>query len=188
MPPKPRGDFVCSVCGFRCRYDYFGKTPPFEHEAVRWVEDIFALQNPSPAEYGSVQSICLGALCSVCASPVCVDDKCSLFYKLRFCKTCSQQADGHFPADVAERLSKDLRKLSQTDCGKGSLACACHKCAASSTLRQSRNGMCLCKPWVKPGQDVLRAARRQNSRYGQHFMLMILKPSPANLSSLAQFL
>ncbi|CAE7357221.1 CDPF1 [Symbiodinium microadriaticum] len=79
MPPKPRGDFVCSVCGFRCRYDYFGKTPPFEHEAVRWVEDIFALQNPSPAEYGSVQSICLGALCSVCASPVCVDDKCSLW-------------------------------------------------------------------------------------------------------------
>eukprot|EP00439_Symbiodinium_sp_Y106_P076719 s552_g15.t2 len=70
----------------------------------------------SPAEYGSVQSICLGALCSVCASPVCVDEKCSLFYKLRFCKTCAKQADGHFPADVAERLSKDLRKLLQTDC------------------------------------------------------------------------
>ena len=60
MPPKQRGDFVCSVCGFRCRrvlsiiafspvaacawampasamrgYDFFGKDPPFGHKAVR---------------------------------------------------------------------------------------------------------------------------------------------------------
>ncbi|CAE7579404.1 CDPF1 [Symbiodinium pilosum] len=111
MPPKQRGDFVCSVCGFRCRYDFFGKDPPFGHKAVRWVEDIFALQNPSSAEYGSVQTICLGALCSACSAPVCVDDKCSLFYKLRFCRACARQAEGSFPPEVAEGLSKDLRKI-----------------------------------------------------------------------------
>ena len=33
--PSKRGDFECSVCGFRCRYDYFGREPPFEHAAVR---------------------------------------------------------------------------------------------------------------------------------------------------------
>ncbi|CAL1159523.1 unnamed protein product [Cladocopium goreaui] len=110
MPPK-RGDFHCTVCGFRCRYDYFGKEPPFEHASIRWLEDIYALKNPSPEEYGEVRTICLGAPCSVCANPVCVDEKCSLFYQVRFCKSCVQQAKNHFPPDVAEGLAKDLRKL-----------------------------------------------------------------------------
>eukprot|EP00438_Fugacium_kawagutii_P034992 Skav226101 [mRNA] locus=scaffold4179:72145:73863:- [translate_table: standard] len=127
MPPK-RGDFQCTICGFRCRtgYDYFGKDPPFDHAAIRqgWLEDIYALKNPPPActlfrspeEYGAVRTICLGAPCSVCANPVCVDEKCSLFYQSRFCKSCVQQAGvvqakSHFPCDVAEGLAKDLRKL-----------------------------------------------------------------------------
>ena len=131
-----------------------------------------------------VQTICLGALCSACSAPVCVDDKCSLcstqccswmmrdceksaiaplrFYKLRFCRACARQAplqhalgsrltlsckhepiyktvcqcacvvcpsnlqiliagsaiawtwrqaEGSFPPEVAEGLSKDLRKI-----------------------------------------------------------------------------
>ena len=59
---------------------------------LRWLEDIYALKNPPPPrcflietiglrsveEYGDVQAICLGGLCSACSRPVCVDEQCSL--------------------------------------------------------------------------------------------------------------
>eukprot|EP00931_Biecheleriopsis_adriatica_P063025 TRINITY_DN38106_c0_g1_i1.p1 TRINITY_DN38106_c0_g1~~TRINITY_DN38106_c0_g1_i1.p1 ORF type:complete len:123 (+),score=21.49 TRINITY_DN38106_c0_g1_i1:29-370(+) len=111
MAPKSSGTFRCSVCAFTCRYDYFGRSPSQGHPAVRWLEDIFALTNPTPEAFGNVRTICLGAPCGVCAASVCTDSTCSLFYKIRFCKSCAQEAQGSFPPAVAEGLAKDLRKL-----------------------------------------------------------------------------
>mmetsp|Transcript_54649 Transcript_54649/g.122913 ORF Transcript_54649/g.122913 Transcript_54649/m.122913 type:complete len:111 (-) Transcript_54649:58-390(-) len=106
--PKPRGEFHCSVCAFRCRYDYYGREPPQEHHRKRWLEDIFALQNPSPVEFGGVRTICLGALCSVCREPTCVGEACSLFYGQRFCKRCAVDARKFFPPGLEKQLHRLL--------------------------------------------------------------------------------
>mmetsp|Transcript_85927 Transcript_85927/g.277492 ORF Transcript_85927/g.277492 Transcript_85927/m.277492 type:complete len:115 (-) Transcript_85927:39-383(-) len=107
-PARQRGgEFKCSCCGFRCRYDYFGRDPPFASPGVRWLEDVYAIENPAQGELGRVKAICLGAPCCACGEPVCVEATCSLFYTKRFCKRCAAEAREHFPP----ALDKDLRKL-----------------------------------------------------------------------------
>mmetsp|Transcript_51047 Transcript_51047/g.94409 ORF Transcript_51047/g.94409 Transcript_51047/m.94409 type:complete len:120 (+) Transcript_51047:46-405(+) len=102
------GTFRCSICDFNCRYDYCGRQPPYSPPGLRWMEDIFSLENPG--ELGSSACICLGSCCCACGQQVCADERCSLFYSKRFCKRCVAEAKAYFPAGLQKEVSRLLQE------------------------------------------------------------------------------
>ncbi|KAK3750188.1 hypothetical protein QZH41_015420, partial [Actinostola sp. cb2023] len=61
-------DFRCSLCDFSCRYEYYGRNPPF-CKAVVLLEDAYLIQDPfSPSQ----NHLTIGAKCTLCSADVCV--------------------------------------------------------------------------------------------------------------------
>ncbi|XP_028516506.1 cysteine-rich DPF motif domain-containing protein 1-like [Exaiptasia diaphana] len=90
------------MCHFTCRYDYYGRNPPFS-KAVVLLEDAFVVQDPfSPSQ----SHLTLGSKCSLCSIDVCVGQGCSLFYTKRFCISCAKKNLAEFPEEIKTELSK----------------------------------------------------------------------------------
>ncbi|CAK0872993.1 unnamed protein product, partial [Prorocentrum cordatum] len=97
--------------------------------------DIYSLENPSPADYGPVRTLCLGAPCSVCGAPVCAAGSCSLFYSARFCRPCAAAARGSLPSF----LDKDLQRLLGGQQGPERLSGRSTRTSTASCRRSTRN-------------------------------------------------
>jgi len=94
--------FLCSSCGFECRYEYFGKKPPFSKSVVL-LEDAYVIRDPFSPTAGHLT---LGGRCCLCSKDVCVAQTCSIFYTKRFCISCVEKNLEEFPDEV----HKDLRR------------------------------------------------------------------------------
>ncbi|KAF4759268.1 cysteine-rich, DPF motif domain containing 1 [Perkinsus olseni] len=103
-PHRSTGTFLCCLCGFKCRYDYVGQSPPYvDSSDMVFLEEVYSLQSPfsgsklsSHVEVPLLTGlsatdspvIVLGAECSCCGRKVCTDAACSVFYKKRYCREC----------------------------------------------------------------------------------------------------
>lgn len=95
--------FLCTICGLREKYDYFGKEPPFT-KMLKLVDDCYVIEDPFlPPKQG--QFIILGAHCTTCSKSVCKDIKCSFYYERMYCLKCAKETKT-FPQSVLEKLKK----------------------------------------------------------------------------------
>ncbi|XP_065066945.1 cysteine-rich DPF motif domain-containing protein 1-like [Rhopilema esculentum] len=98
--------FTCNLCGFSCRYDFYGaeSIKGSCHFSIK--EQAFVLQDPFS---GKKQTpIILGSLCSKCNIHVCVGQTCSYFYGKRFCRSCMLSNMQSFPEEIQEEATKRL--------------------------------------------------------------------------------
>ncbi|KAF4669641.1 cysteine-rich, DPF motif domain containing 1 [Perkinsus olseni] len=87
-PHRSTGTFLCCLCGFTCRYDYVGQSPPYvDSSDMVFLEEVYSLQSPFSGTTDS-PVIVLGGECSCCGRKVCTDAACSVFYKKRYCREC----------------------------------------------------------------------------------------------------
>jgi len=97
-----KGVFTCNICKSEFPYEYFGTKPPF-HPRVIFLEEVYAMKDPFTPE---PKPLCLGSLCSLCQSSVCVSPKCSLFYTKRFCFQCVKDNLEEFPDQIQKEYLK----------------------------------------------------------------------------------
>uniref|UniRef100_A0A8R1TYX6 Cysteine-rich DPF motif domain-containing protein 1 n=1 Tax=Onchocerca volvulus TaxID=6282 RepID=A0A8R1TYX6_ONCVO len=124
--------FTCFSCGLTeyCRYglvEISGRTHTY-----RYKDEIYYMLDPfrnrsavnerrltqTRANIGSKTSegskatsifdiLVLGAICSICGQPVCIDENCSVFYTKTFCIICVIREKTHFPKKFIELLVKE---------------------------------------------------------------------------------
>ncbi|VDM95205.1 unnamed protein product [Thelazia callipaeda] len=127
--------FVCSVCGLaeNCRYglvEVSVRTHTYRYkDEMYYILDPFRNRNHvderrMPAEKPSYKSsgnnsipnildiFVIGALCSSCGQPVCIDEICSVFYTKTFCTLCLYREKSHFPKEFVEQ-TETVRKQRQ---------------------------------------------------------------------------
>ncbi|XP_052266416.1 cysteine-rich DPF motif domain-containing protein 1-like [Dreissena polymorpha] len=98
-------EFLCSNCGLKVKYDYFGTKPPFA-KSLLLMEDTFVMKDPFSSEVGIIT---LGSHCSLCQKSVCASQDCSIFYTKRFCMKCVHDNIEEFPNEIYQELKN--RKL-----------------------------------------------------------------------------
>ncbi|KAL5014732.1 hypothetical protein ScPMuIL_009002 [Solemya velum] len=102
--------FVCENCNLSSSYTFFGKRPPFARSIVL-LEEAYVLRDPF-SEDGGI--LVLGGHCSVCSTPICRAQDCSLFYSKRFCVRCVLQNMEEFPAEIQQEVtSRQLKNKCQ---------------------------------------------------------------------------
>jgi len=105
--------FCCAVCALEEKCHYLGSKPKFVKNLVQFKEEAYLMIDPfSPCEPRMAKNfLLLGADCSKCAQPVCLD--CSIFYIRRFCVTCANFYCEEFPEEVRPRIRKLAEQVRQ---------------------------------------------------------------------------
>ena len=107
QPPADEGGlFKCSLCSFSERYHGHGASVPFAR-GINFSEDAYVMRDPFTT-FAPNAFLFLGAPCSLCNLPVCVD--CSIFYTKRFCSPCANHHLQQFPVEVQKRIRHMMAK------------------------------------------------------------------------------
>ncbi|XP_064632463.1 cysteine-rich DPF motif domain-containing protein 1-like [Lineus longissimus] len=99
---EPEKVFLCSLCNFSIKYDFFGNKPPFMKSLIV-LEEAYFMKDPFSE---STKAVILGAHCSCCQQAVCVSQTCSLFYTKRFCLPCVRKNIEEFPVEIQKEVAK----------------------------------------------------------------------------------
>eukprot|EP01134_Creolimax_fragrantissima_P004123 CFRG4123T1 len=104
---RPRGGhFQCCRCDISAGYDYYGRRPWFGSKQFVYLEDCYIKKDPFQPDDVPGQLV-LGSNCVVCENTVC--QGCSIFYTLRFCKSCALANKHEFPARMHQELEEKAR-------------------------------------------------------------------------------
>lgn len=120
--------FTCARCGLteNCRYgavEISARTHTYRYqEEVYYMLDPFRNRSKmderrlAPTKSGIksrnaenrapciLDIFVLGALCSICGQPVCIDELCSVFYSKTFCTVCVAREKAHLPKEIIEQV------------------------------------------------------------------------------------
>lgn len=97
--------FECYNCNLKEKYEYYGKTMPY-NKFINFKDNCYFIRDPfSPLD--TRQFLLFGSDCSVCKNQVCQDSECSIFYKDWFCLQCASKHLEKFPAELHSKIQKN---------------------------------------------------------------------------------
>lgn len=101
-PVQITHDFQCALCDFKEKAHYKGTNPPFSRNIVLKYPS-YVMKDPfSPPGKGEI--LVLGADCSRCERPVCINKECSMFFKKTFCLDCARTSIEIFPVEIKNKV------------------------------------------------------------------------------------
>lgn len=123
--------FQCSSCPFYASYDRYGskyhdesidssatttttsKKSVEPNFSINLNENVYLLRDPfvsikenDKEDPKKIPSVIIGATCSVCSSPICLQTDCSIFYTRRFCLRCVARYREEFPREILDEIGE----------------------------------------------------------------------------------
>lgn len=96
--------FECNNCRLKEKYEYCGKSMPF-NKFITFKDNCYFMRDPF-SQLDTRQFLLFGADCSVCKDQICQDSECSIFYKKWFCLKCAFKNLNYFPKEFHSKIKK----------------------------------------------------------------------------------